>query len=279
MKKIVKPNFSVADVLIECIDNLQNENLKQELIDSTNQFTSAESDFESKVITNTLHQIQQNIEISNTINSSVLKGIYTDRMVNKTNKGRVFYNSIFISAPYGKCPFCSVKQVRTLDHYLPKSKYPILSITPNNLVPSCSDCNKDKLVDSPTSSEEETLHPYFDDIENFDWLKAKILTLNPIKFEYYVSPPNEWSDLLKTRLTNHFSAYLLNDLYSIHAIEEFENIKLQLTKLYQNLGVNQLKEHILDCYISRYSVNKNSWQTAFYNCLYENEDFCNGSFI
>lgn len=105
------------------------------------------------------------------------------------------------------------------------------------------------------------------------------MTQNPIKFEYYVSPPNEWSDLLKTRLANHFSAYLLNDLYSIHAIEEFENIKLQLTRLYQNLGVNQLKEHILDCYDSRYSVNKNSWQTAFYNCLYENEDFCNGSFI
>lgn len=279
MRKIEKPSFSVAEVLIDCIDNLQNENLKQELIDSTNQFTNAERDFENKISTNSLYLISQNIEISNTINSSVLKGIYTNRMVKKTNKGREFYNSIFISAPNGKCPFCNVKQVRTLDHYLPKSKYPILSITPNNLVPSCSDCNKDKLVDSPTSSEEETLHPYFDNIENFDWLKARIITINPIKFEYYILPPNEWSDILKTRLINHFSAYLLNDLYSIHAIEEFENIKQQLTNLHQNLGIIQLKEHILDCYTSRYSVNKNSWQTAFYNCLYENEDFCNGNFI
>ena len=279
MKKIEKPSFSVAEVLIECIDNLQDQNLKQELVDSTNQFTAAETEFESKININSLYQISQNIEISNTINSSVLKGIYTDRMLKKKNKGRVFYDSIFISAPNGKCPFCNVKQVRTLDHYLPKSKYPILSITPNNLVPSCSDCNKDKLVDSPTNSEEETLHPYFDDIENFDWLKARIITIKPIKFEYFISPPTGWSDLLKVRLTNHFSAYLLNELYSIHAIEEFENIKLQVTKLYQIVGVDQLKEHILECYNSRYSVNKNSWQTAFYSCLYNNEDFCNEGFI
>jgi 5-methylcytosine-specific restriction endonuclease McrA len=279
MKKIAKPTFSVSEVLLDCIDNLQDAVLKQEIIDSANQFTIAETDFNSKKLTNTLYQIQQNVNISETINTTVLKGIYTDRLVNKTNNGRKYYNSIFISAPNGKCPFCNVKQVRTLDHYLPKSKYPILSITPNNLVPSCSDCNKDKLVDSPTNSEEETLHPYFDDIEDADWLKAKIITLNPIKFEYYISPPDDWPDLLKVRLLNHFSSYLLNELYSIHAIEEFENIKQQITKLFENAGSNQLKEHLEDCYNSRYVVNKNSWQTAFYDCLYKNVDFCNGEFI
>lgn len=279
MKKIDKPNFSVTDVLIDCIDNLQDTTLKQELIDAKNQFETAEVDFENKITTNTLYQIPQNIAISDTIDSSVLKSLYTDRMVNNKNKGRTYYNSIFSSAPYGRCPFCNVKQVRALDHYLPKSKYPILSITPNNLVPSCSDCNKDKLVDSPTNSEGETLHPYFDDIEDFDWLKARIITLNPIKFEYYISPPDNWTDLLKTRLINHFSAYLLNDLYSIHAIEEFENIKQQITNLFQTAGEKELKEHIMDCYNSRYSVNRNSWQTAFYDCLYNNTDFCNGHFI
>lgn len=279
MKKIAKPSFSVSEVLLDCIDNLQDAILKQEIIDSSNKFTIAESDFNSKKLTNTLYQIQQNVNISETINATVLKGIYTNRLVKMTNKGRKYYNLIFTSAPNGRCPFCNVKQVSTLDHYLPKSKYPLLSITPNNLVPSCSDCNKNKLVDSPTNSQEETIHPYFDDIEDFDWLKTKIITLNPIKFEYYISPPNGWSDLLKTRLINHFSSYLLNELYSIHAIEEFENIKQQITKLFENAGNNQLKEHLQDCYNSRYVVNKNSWQTAFYDCLYNNVNFCNGEFI
>nr|WP_321222224.1 hypothetical protein [uncultured Psychroserpens sp.] len=279
MKKIAKPSFLVSEVILDCIDNLQNTVLKQEIIDSVDQFTTAESDFNNKKLTNTLYQIHQNVNISDTINATVLKGIYTDRLVNKNNKGRKYYNSIFISAPNGKCPFCNVKQVRTLDHYLPKSKYPILSITPNNLVPSCSDCNKDKLVDSPTNSEEETLHPYFDDIEDYDWLKAKIITLNPITFEYYVLPPDDWPTLLRERLRNHFASYLLNELYSIHAIEEFENIKQQITILFESAGSNHLKAHLKDCYSSRYVVNKNSWQTAFYDCLYQNIDFCNGEFI
>ncbi|MCL6264916.1 HNH endonuclease [Flagellimonas myxillae] len=279
MKKIAKPLFLVSNVLEDCVDNLKNQVLKQEILDSIDFFTTAESEFEDKINGNNLYQIEQNKIISESIDSTVLKSIYSDRMVNKNNKGRVYYDSIFVSAPSGKCPFCSVRLVGALDHYLPKSKYPLLSVTPINLVPSCNDCNKDKLVDTPNSREEETLHPYFDDIENFDWLKAKIITLKPIKFEYYISPPDDWTDLLKARLKHHFSAYLLNELYSIHAIEEFENIKLQITKLFQTGGVNLLKEHILDCYKSRYSVNKNSWQTAFYHCLYNDSDFCDGNFI
>lgn len=279
MRKIDKPTFFVSTVLEDCIENLQDEVLKQELKDASNQFTAAETDFENKINSNNLFQIEQNKTISDSINSSVLKSIYTDRMVNKKNKGRVYYDAIFISAPNGKCPFCSVRLVRALDHYLPKSKYPLLSIVPNNLVPSCNDCNKDKLVDSPTNSKEETLHPYYDNIENANWLKAKIVTLNPIKFKYFALPPIEWEDLLKTRLSNHFSAYLLNDLYSIHALEEFENVKQQITNLFQTGGSYLLKDHILDCYESRYSVNKNSWQSAFYDCLLNDVNFINGEFI
>ena len=279
MRKIEKPSFLVSEVLEDCIENLQNQELKQELLNSKNIFTSEETDFEEKIKDNNLYLVEQNKVISETINSSVLKSIYSDRMVKKKNKGRKYYDSIFISAPNGKCPFCSVRLVGALDHYLPKSKYPILSITPVNLVPSCNDCNKGKLVDFPSTSEEETLHPYYDDIENYNWLKSRIVTLKPIKFEFYVSPPNDWSILLKKRLKKHFSDYHLNNLYSIHAVEEFENIKRQITKLYEEIGTNQLKEHIWDCYESRYSVNKNSWQSAFYKCLYDDNDFCNGEFI
>ena len=40
-----------------------------------------------------------------------------------------------------KCPFCGIGTVSTLDHYLPKSKYPALAITPKNMIPACRDCN------------------------------------------------------------------------------------------------------------------------------------------
>lgn len=43
------------------------------------------------------------------------------------------------------CPYCGERiTVVEIDHFLPKSKYPLLSIYSSNLVPSCVECNKEK---------------------------------------------------------------------------------------------------------------------------------------
>lgn len=279
MRKISKPKFKVIEVLEDCIDNMRESNLKTEIISSKAVFENSESLFEKNITANSLYKIPQNEIISKTLNTEELKNIYTSRLVNKNNSGRKFYDSIFLSAPNGKCPYCSQRIVRTLDHYLPKSKYPLYSIIPVNLVPSCSDCNKDKLVDTPTKDEEETLHPYYDDIENESWLKLKILSYNPLTVEYFVLPPKTWTPLLKKRTEFHFKSYSLNVLFCIHALEEFENIKNHLTLLFNSVGSIGLKQHLLDCFHSRQIVNKNSWQTAFYEGLVNDKNFTNGQFI
>lgn len=278
MRKLAKPTIKVNDVIDDCIDNMTDMVLKSEIQKLKVVFTTAESDFESKILTNELYRIPIEKAVSATLNVDELKKLYTNRLVNKKNIGRKHYDSIFVAAPNGKCPLCSQRIVRTLDHYLPKSKYPIFSITPINLVPACTDCNKDKLVEVPTKGEEETLHPYFDDVEGKGWLKMKIFKCKPFLIEYFVSPPNDWDEMLKKRIQFHFIVYSLNELYSIHAQEEFENIKNQLTELHTNLGNDALKNHLLDSYDTREKVNKNSWQTAFYYALSNDLNFTNGDF-
>ena len=43
-----------------------------------------------------------------------------------------------------KCPYCSINQPNTLDHYMPKSNYPALAVCRMNLVPMCGVCNNYK---------------------------------------------------------------------------------------------------------------------------------------
>ena len=68
-----------------------------------------------------------------------------------------------------RCPICdcsfAYSQV-TLDHILPKSKYPFLSITPINLVPTCYNCNMRKNDGIPS----KVLNPYFHGYSPFDYL-------------------------------------------------------------------------------------------------------------
>lgn len=74
-----------------------------------------------------------------------------------------------------RCPICdcsfAYSQV-TLDHILPKSKYPIYSIIPINLVPICYNCNMKKGQVVPKN----VLHPYFHGFCVFDYLTISVDT-------------------------------------------------------------------------------------------------------
>lgn len=277
MKKIKKPELKVKQVFTDCISIVRNPLYKQQLNNCIDTLEEAETVLENKIIENKVHEIPQNEVILGSIAKEDMEKVYNDRMVKKGTPARDYYNIIFLSAV--KCPFCSQRIVKTLDHYLPKSKYPIYAVTPINLIPSCSDCNKDKLVEYPESPEQETLHPYFDDVDDEVWLKAKIILTEPIGFEYYVFASPNRTDLLNARILNHFTSFSLNKLYSVHAIEELENNKYHFKKLYTNGGVDLLKAHLKDCFDSRSSNDINSWQTAFYGALYEDEWFCNGGVL
>lgn len=229
---------------------------------------------------NQLFQIARNRVINTNINYEFLKKLYTQRMLDKKNIARRFYDQIIISAPKGKCPNCNHRQANTLDHYLPKSEYPILSVSPINLIPSCSNCNTGKLINYPTSSESEVIHPYFDDIDGVNWLQCSIINIKPLLYNFSVIDSSfSTIPFLNERLKNHFNSFELNRLYKTQSSEEFENIKFQIEKLFYNGGNASLKEYLFDCYESRQKTDINSWQTAFYKCLYENDNFCNGLFI
>lgn len=75
------------------------------------------------------------------------------------------------------CPFCNNNYVyfykegakkfntlATLEHYYPKAKYPHLSLSFYNLIPSCSTCNSK--FKGNTTHEGNILHPYFDDFND-----------------------------------------------------------------------------------------------------------------
>lgn len=273
MKKIAKPIFKVREVFLECISTVNNATLKTNLTDCVDILEDAETDFESKFLLNNIHQINQNSVITAPIGKKEMKTVYDYRMRQTEIPRREYYDKLFSSAPYGKCPLCSVREVDTLDHYLPKSKYPIFAVTPVNLIPSCFKCNIEKSISYPTSSEEQTLNPYYDDIENEEWLNAVVLQTSPISFHYFINPPDHWPQILKDRVINHFQSYNINELFSSHANEEFRGSKKQLVNLY-NDDQSLLVHHLTESYLSKIDLGINSWQAVLYKTLLNDNWFC-----
>ncbi|RBP25364.1 hypothetical protein DET55_114116 [Bacillus mycoides] len=66
------------------------------------------------------------------------------------------------------CPYCDWYEIEiagvSIDHFLPKSKFPLFSIYPKNLVMSCPTCN-DRIKRHYIKL--SIFHPYYDEVANY----------------------------------------------------------------------------------------------------------------
>ncbi len=278
MRKITKPTDNSGDVFIECIEIVRNANLKARLTATRNLIEEAATELDDKVTTGELHTVIRENIVNGNVTSKELADVYTYRMAKQGTPGRKIYDKLKIAAPYGICPLCSHRIVTTIDHYLPKTEYPRLSVVPINLVPSCSDCNKSKLTNYPTVSEEETLHPYYDDIENDLWLQATVNHSTPPTIQFIVVPHYDWEELLSDRVKFHFDSLELNSLYSAQATVELVQINYRLLMLHDSLGAEGVRNHLIEGAETRNHANINSWQAATYRAMAADQWFCDGGF-
>jgi hypothetical protein len=288
MQKVAVPVETINDVFTKCIGNIDVVDLKDRLTLAKSLLENASEEFKTKIASHDLYTIGRNkstkkndsFDVSGEkITFNELKSLYTDFFVpSKYTETRSIYDQIIFSAPNRKCPLCGHRIATTIDHYLPKAYYPFLSITPLNLVPSCKDCNTGKLFSYPTRPEDETLHPYFDNVENDLWLHAKVLPFTPPVIKYFVKAPSQWDGLLAARVDSHFTAFKLNELYSIEAAEELANIHYQLSEEFKRKGAAGVKYLLIDASKSKSKNRTNSWQSALYKAIASDDWFCKGGF-
>jgi len=130
------------------------------------------------------------------------------------------------------CPYCDINKLEydlaSIDHYLPKKKFPFLSIYPHNLVVSCSACNdrikKDNLY-------LPNLHPYFDDADKY--FKFNV---NDHEISIEINKNFEINEQLKAE--NYIKLFNLEERYKLYgtdAIEEvIDNIHNNLKRDFKN---------------------------------------------
>ena len=230
MRALATPNYSPKTVYETCINSIANTDLRDRLNLVTPNILVAAGDYEQKAKAKQLYSIPpnncKNHEIAlGGVTKKELKDVYSSHMVDRAKPARAIYDLLLSQAP--RCPFCGFGQVSTLDHYLPKTKYPQLSVLPLNLVPSCKDCNTGKSTAIATKAEEQSLHPYFDH-QNFiddQWLYAEVRKTKPATIYFFVKAPEQWDNISKTRVQSHFNAFNLALRYSLEAGNEMVSLR------------------------------------------------------
>ena len=199
-------------------------------------------------------------------------------MVKKESPGRQIYDQLMLLPEDERCPFCNHGMVSSLDHILPKSKYPIFAVTPINLVACCSYCNQQKKTVAPTDKEDSTIHPYFEHLEEFQWLGANVVEKVPAAIIFHTIKVNEWGDVLNARILHQFNLLELAKLYSRQAACEIASIRYNLNEYFKFGGFNAVRSELKRQWKSRKVEQINSWQTATYEALANSDWFCEKGF-
>ena len=173
-----------------CVNAIANTELQNRLRNIAQNIQAANDAYEAAAPLARLHTIPQSEIIGGLVTTDEMSNLYDRQMVGKYGAARHIYQRLRLAPAYGMCPLCGVRVVATIDHHLPKSRYPDLAMTPVNLVPCCMDCNTNKRAIFPTAGEEETLHPYYDNFDGEEWLKAVLLPDQPPALSFAVEAPD-----------------------------------------------------------------------------------------
>jgi 5-methylcytosine-specific restriction endonuclease McrA len=127
-----------------------------------------------------------------------------------------------------RCPLCD--QIRDMtfgegdrqdvDHFLPRSSWPELSMVATNLIPICTTCNsKLKKTQCMENGERLFLHPYFDEFIDKVRVNAEVVEVDPLQLNYSLDTSllsDEEANIAKT----HFERLALNARYLFRVNEE-----------------------------------------------------------
>jgi 5-methylcytosine-specific restriction endonuclease McrA len=276
MRKLPSPTYNLKTILKLCADSLQNKELSNRILNSIDTLSSAEATYKLRGQTNDLYTIAATQSVGEWVTRREMETLYTQTFARKGGPTRDIYDAIRASSPGRICPLCNQRTVSTLDHHLAKAEHANFAITPINLVPACKDCNTDSGARKPTAKGEQTLHPYFDSVDDEIWLTAQLIPGTPPSLIFSANPPAHWTADIQAIVKNHFKVFGLGELYTIHAAGELVNIYFDIES--KPWTPNTLKAHLEEQAKNRRKLVRNSWQAAVYEGLATSDWFCGGGY-
>ena len=205
----------------------------------------------------------------------ILNKVYDQKFAKENSVGRKYYNLIMGNAK-GRCPICGGGKVKNLDHFLPKSKYPLLCVSPINLIPICRDCNMEKGAEVSEDYYEIPFHPYLEAMTE-KWVECVLKFYSDGTFS--IKYRNGYDAIRNPDLWRKYNAHMritdLNTTFSSRAEEELENIRGIYKNEFLACGKNKLYESLSDVKNSAEKVDLNSWKSALYRALVKDcDNFC-----
>lgn len=168
-----------------------------------------------------------------------------------------------------KCPYCSLGEVSSFDHFLPKAEFSEFSVHPRNLIPACGKCNMNK-----GNFYKGIINLYKDDLPKEKQYLFVNLTLYDswIKADFYIGNESGIGSDLFNKIKRTFEVLKLNERYKQSSDDQImkvlEYIKLKKNSLRDKLQVKD--DLLIEFRQLNISKDVNDWRYVFRKACLEN---------
>lgn len=275
--RLPRNKATFSDIYESCWKTRKNETLRQRCREDEGLIIAANESLESS----SAHDFPLDAEqfgAKGSLSKDELIELY-DKGLMKLSDAKRYVIAIKRGAS-GRCSYCG-RSLPTLDlsldHFFPKSVYPLLSVSPTNLIPSCRECNEGQKRDRTFEKYDEMpYNPYFEENQIARWLLAEIGVDDCRPYvAYSIRPLNpedngdEWS-----RAQNYFELFNLGERYSLTATDEIQARQSEYVSCYKLLGCAQfliMRRAVYESCLKGASMEY--WRPAFEYALMTSEKY------
>jgi 5-methylcytosine-specific restriction endonuclease McrA len=284
MKRLTIPPFTELEIFDACLGEMDAitrapfDESRDHILATAESFTAQSAISAWCHLPRARHGHREDI-VAGKLSKGAMMDLYDVGVVKSKGQPRNIYDKILV-ASQGRCPYCAdIGDARTLDHYLPKAKFPGLSVHPYNLIPACRDCNTDAGAGYPTLLEFQPINPYLDKDCFFveRWIRAELILCDPPVVRYFSNPPTYWTDVDKERATKHFTDCKLQSRFAKQVAGDLGPLILQRKTSLSVFTPAQFEAH-LRVVADDDTLLLNGWKRTMYLALCESDWFCSADF-
>ncbi|MDD5022358.1 MAG: HNH endonuclease [Endomicrobiaceae bacterium] len=169
------------------------------------------------------------------------------------------------------CPYCTVNNSNTFDHFVPQEEFAEFSDNPINLIPCCSYCNGKKLNQWRNYTFGTWLNLYFDILPNVEYLFTNLSLQDSINVEFYIDNPNNIHPSLFLKIQNHYQKLDLCRLFKENSYNVISELQISLKNFSSSLNSEKIKNiTIQNAQDERNRFGYNYWKSVLKIACCEN---------
>ena len=173
------------------------------------------------------------------------------------------------------CPNCTINNVQSLDHCIPKTEFPEFSDNPKNLMQCCMTCNGKKSKIWRTETDRIFLNLFIDEVPNHQYLfvRGELIEGAPV-FSFRLEQPTEIDDLFYAKIVSHYTGLDLLNRFAENSPDVIDELIFIIKSSIENsIPTDKIKKSILSAASKlQEKFGTNYWKALLYIECVSNKD-------